>query len=534
MVIINFGHEWRSSPRDGGAVHFRGAAFHQGAQIEVTGVLARLLASAQTKSQLECALGTLNGFYAWVEQSTDRLRAAVDHVRSIPLFYGQRENSFYLSDDAEWVREQVGDTEMDPAARNEFLLSGYVTGSETLFPNVKQLQAGEWLDVTSNDGTLSVSTSRFYRFLHDEPEHVDAAELQERLSIVTAHAIDRLVRYANGRQILLPLSGGYDSRLIAAMLKERDYRNVVCFTYGVSGNKEAAYSKSVADALGFRWEFVEYTNELWRREWALPEAVDYRMQASNQCSLPHVQDWLAIKQLRDRGIVETSAVVVPGHSGDFVAGSHIPEYVFQKNSFSDEELFDAIINRHLSNAPISTMGSNGREAVALRIRERISLAHDGSAVSFANLYELWDWQERQAKYIVNSVRVYDQFDLDWWMPLWDVEFVDFWQGVPLELRRGRAWYIDWVQGVYARVAGASHATLTNAGDRGLVISFLIALAKKFLRPWIGLMRGLRSSFGWRHPLAFESLVDPHELKVYYSKGYNILGVYADLFIKGRW
>ena len=50
----------------------------------------------------------------------------------------------------------------------------------------------------------------------------------------------------------------------------------------------------------------------------------------------------------------------------------------------------------------------------------------------ADAFEAWEWQERQAKFIVNSVRVYDFWGHDWWMPLWDAGFMRFWQGVPLE------------------------------------------------------------------------------------------------------
>lgn len=59
--------------------------------------------------------------------------AAVDRVRSHPLFYGESREGICLSDDAEWVRQQVGDRAMDPVARDEFRLTGYVTIGEYAF-----------------------------------------------------------------------------------------------------------------------------------------------------------------------------------------------------------------------------------------------------------------------------------------------------------------------------------------------------------------------------------------------------------------
>ena len=239
------------------------------------------LQNAEEFSIWEVMIPKLNGFYSIVRQQHDKLFASVDHIRSMPLFYSSYEGSFYLSDDAEWVREQVGDRRMDAFARDEFLLAGYVTGADTLYPNVKQLQAGECLSVVIKNGRLSVITKRYYRFLHDEPVSYDEAKLRFKLKEVTVASINRLITFADGRQILVPLSGGYDSRLIATLLKKLGYENIITFTYGIPGNKEADYSRQVAESLGLKWLFVEYSADLWRKEWGKEDALQYRESAGN-------------------------------------------------------------------------------------------------------------------------------------------------------------------------------------------------------------------------------------------------------------
>lgn len=110
---------------------------------ELPSLLSRIapLISDDTPDELHKFLSKLNGFFALVVQKGDTVLAAVDRVRSIPLFYGQEKGEIFLSDDAEWIRKNVGDTELDPVARQEFLFTGYVTGKETIFPHVRQLQA---------------------------------------------------------------------------------------------------------------------------------------------------------------------------------------------------------------------------------------------------------------------------------------------------------------------------------------------------------------------------------------------------------
>lgn len=189
------------------------------------------------------------------------------------MFYALKGSDFFLSDDAEWVREKVGNTTMDEIAKEEFQLTGYVTGQDILYPSVKQLQAGEFLSINANEETQQLKTERYYRFLHTEPENYDEQDLYKKLDAATLASIDNLIRYANGRHIVIPLSGGYDSRLIATLLKRRGYENILTFTYGVPGNKESAYSKKVADALGLKWHFIEYSNELWREAWQTEERL---------------------------------------------------------------------------------------------------------------------------------------------------------------------------------------------------------------------------------------------------------------------
>jgi len=495
------------------------------------------LLTAKTTSDVQEQLAAQNGFYALIWQQCNVTYAAVDHVRSIPLFYGLKDQQFYLSDDADWVREKIGNIEMDPIAKEEFLLAGYVTGRDTLYPDVKQLQAGEFLVINNEGLAPDIHTERYYRFLHTEPKSYDEPLLRQRLEDVTLKAAQRLIEHAAGRQLVLPLSGGYDSRLIATMLKRLGYTNVLCFTYGVPGNKEALYSQKVAEALGFDWAFVEYSANHWKRAWRTEEAEQYRRMASNHVSLPHVQDWLAIRELLSKGQISSASILVPGHSGDFVAGSHIPEFVFESFEHSEESLLQRLIQDHLSNAPNDGMKLDDGSLLRQRLRNRIGIPFNGSDVCIANLYELWDWQERQSKYIVNSVRVYEQFDLEWWLPLWDIDFVKFWQEVPLSLRKRRAWFKNWIDEQYGLVAGeeASSSRLGNASDVSGQLKFLKAISD--LLP-VSIQNRLKvlwaSRIAKKHFLGFEGLVTDGEVRKFLSKGYNIIGIYSLLYIMKKW
>ncbi|MFA5598324.1 MAG: asparagine synthase-related protein [Pusillimonas sp.] len=413
------------------------------------------------------------GFFSIIYCKNNALFACVDRIRSHPLFYAVANDCFYISDKADWVRIKVGETEMNSLARDEFQLTGYVTGQYTLYENVKQLQAGEAL-ILLND---SLELKRYYTFEHSEPKTYNESELSDKFYEICRFAISRLVKYANGRQIVIPLSGGFDSRLIAVMLKENGYNNVLCFTYGLKGNKEAKYSKIVADSLGFKWHFVEYTKENWNKAWETQERIDYQLYSSNLTSLSHLQDWLAVKEMKEDGVLESNAVFSPGHTGDMISGSHIPKFIFEKPDqvYDLKDFVNNIIQKHYSLAPLKEVNTS-KNVFEWSVSNSIRKTSLINAEVLANELEKWNWQERQAKFICNSVRVYEFFRYDWWLPMWDQPFVTFFENLPLKLRN-HTWYKERVNELFKKYS-SEKKQLTNASQRNSVLKFGIFLIKK--------------------------------------------------------
>jgi asparagine synthase (glutamine-hydrolysing) len=441
-MIIELEKDWSVS----GTTRAKGCAFIGERLLRATDIAATLDA-CDTKASWQATIASLNGSFAAVTARNDKVWAAVDCVRSIPLFYGSPQgssSSIVVSDRAEYVRAAVGDRNRHPASSSEFLLVGYVTGPATLFENVKQIQAGEMLSfVTAPTPTLSCQ--RYFEWRHRDPWRSDDTTLPERLHEVHQQVARRLVASLDGRQAILPLSGGYDSRLIAVMLKELGYDNVVCYTYGLPGNWEARISETLARHLGFRWEFVSYSGEKWREWGTSAEFKRYCSMAGNLAAIPHVQDWPAVFELKQRNAIAANGIVVPGHSGDFVAGSHIPGWFAERTSITRDQLLRTIFDAHYALWDWPGDKQQLKHELTRRVDAVGGALKEGSPADAADQLEYWDMNERQAKFICNSVRVYDFFGHEWRLPLFDQALLDFWSHVPLELRVGRKLYFEYVE-----------------------------------------------------------------------------------------
>ena len=446
-----------------------GEAFYQNHLYKGNDLL-QLISSCELEDQFLDRLKQLNGFYALIKYTGQQIFAAVDRVRSIPLFYGQKGADFFLSDSAEWVRQQAGNTKVDLLAREEFLLTGYVTGPDTLFPDVKQLQAGEALIVTDNNTEPSVSVKRYYRFIHQNTIEASEEELLSKLDEVLLNVFKRLIKLAEGRTLVIPLSGGYDSRLIVLMLKRLGYEKVITFTYGRPGNKESEISKQIANTLGYRWEFIPYNNEAWYRWFHSEECKSYYRMADGLCSLPHIQDWPAVWEMKRQGLLPNDSVFIPGHTVTLTLKG-LPSVRGKK------ALADAIKKKHYSLWSWAERSKEIRTKLEKKIRIIANQPLNNSSNSI-DLFESWECQERQSKFIVNSVRAYEFWGYRWWLPLWDTEFMKFWSATPLSYRFNKKIYRKYIEQLNYQITGIDKSPNIPNIKEPYYVMFLRKLLKK--------------------------------------------------------
>ncbi|MEM1271077.1 MAG: asparagine synthase-related protein [Bacteroidota bacterium] len=368
-----------------------------------------------------------------VDSVAGTMGAAVDRIRSIPLFYAEHQGDLVLSDDAWWLAEQTGSRLAGSAVVAEYLLQGLTVGPRTLAESVRQLQAGERLEQTAE----TWSTRRYALYGDGDPI---SGDLETAGLAAFETAFERLLASVGSRPLAVPLSGGLDSRLVAFMLARAGRRDVLCYTYGRADSFETQTSRRVAEHLGLPWAFVPYTNARWHAWFSSDRYQAYRPYASQLTAIEHEQDWPALLELLAEGRLSPEAIVVPGHSGDFLAGSHLPAAAFEPRASYDPA--DWVWSKYFRLWPQRGVATEVREEILGHIRTAMDLKRPVTTASEATRrFEQYGWQERQAKMIVNSVRAYENHELDWRVPLWGPALQRFWPNVPLAQRRDKRLYI---------------------------------------------------------------------------------------------
>ena len=417
---------------------FRGNVLWQAAE------LASLLDTA-TPDGIPALLRELNGSFAAIKEDADGVHAIVDQIRGIPLYWVDERHTRVVTDDPLCAVPGVRTAGSDWTRQAELLETACVTGSDTLLDDVHQVEAGSIVHVPLNRAQPARRT-RWYQF-RSGLEPVPPGDLLEQARAAHQAAIERLVRVAGNSLIAVPLSAGLDSGILATLLAGTgvDRDQVLTFSFGRPGNHESAGSRRVAETLGLRWEFAPYFDHTWRQLTRASWWSDHLLRGSSLAGVPGFDDVPAIGALRERGLLPDGAVIVPGHTLDFLSGSQIPGRLLRPRRPSRPDVLRALVAnyyKYRSDRTVAQILRRSPADVAAAISERADRSLSATSTPLDRsaavaLVDEWGWKERQAKMIVNSVRAYETHGFRWWLPWWDREVMDFWSHVPLRQRVGQ-------------------------------------------------------------------------------------------------
>ncbi len=420
-------HEWKKYPRG----YVKGYAFDDMEALTEDDIYKRCL-DAYARNDLPTLLRMLNGHFSVVLHWEEDTVLIADKLKTYPLFYFQTSGGYTIADLGDTVMEELDRISLNPLAVKEYLAAGYVSGNKTLLRGCSIVPAASYVHIRK-EGKAKVT---YYYSQHSLSPIEDTARIAPEMNGILERVMRRMKETTKKRPIVIPLSGGYDSRLIACLCKKYEVPNVICYSYGISDSPEKEVSRKVAERLSFPWFYVEYTAEKWERLIDSPLFEEYLRYGGNLNTIPHIQDLLAIKELLENKVISKETVVVPGHTGDVLGGSHLPaninKYTIGKALY--EKYFEVhILKRKYRKELIDYLDRSVRAYFPIHTKEDCLQA-----------FQTWNIRTRQANFIINSVRAYELNGLDWYLPLWDDEFERFWSAIPCLKRIDSRLYNDYL------------------------------------------------------------------------------------------
>ena len=363
-----------------------------------------------------------DGCFSIIIKEKNSVKIISDFFRCFPVFYEKNGEDVSIFDNINEFKNKT----LNSLNINELFSCNYVTSDETIYNDIYQVEGHQIVEI--NDNTINKS------YYYDFSQHFNNNDnpLFEKLDEVYDNCVKKAIQYANGRKIVIPLSGGNDSRLLAYYVKQNGYTNVLCYTYGDNRNNESEISKKIADYLGFQWIFVNYKNKSMQNKYydsnTYKNMVDY---CSRGFSSPLIQEWEAIDWLRKNNIIDNECVIMPGFTNDVLCGSHIYDDFFSKEEYNVQDLVNLIKKYHYIRNILPNTDLNNKICKALDIKDENYIFSQDELVE---MIEKFDFHERQVKYITNAIRIYDMNNLSWVLPFWNKDVINFWFGVKIEKR----------------------------------------------------------------------------------------------------
>ena len=399
------------------------------------------------ESKLSTLLRDEPGSFSLAVITADRVFLANDRMASSPWYFSYSDNKFCFSNRVTSLLDETHSSQICWDSVAEYLLSGYVHGERTLYKNICCLGVGSFILVEKKHSVWKRIEYFKYKPSSSFLEQ-NTATLSKELDDLFDSAIQTTIAFADGRPIIVPLSGGLDSRLILAKLKQHKYKEIFSFTYGLSGNHESLLARWVADRLDVPWTFIRSKPRDLRKLYNSSSRLDFANSSDGRQIVPSYSEFEPFSLISKQGLFPSNSIVVNGQSGDFLFGGHIPSVWM--NDCNPQIVKDYIVSRHCNHWHLPFLEKKQRE-ISSRLFEDLNhrVSEDRNFTTKRNnlmsFYEEWEYRERQPKVPVSNQRLYEFFNFAWHLPLWDARLIDFWSTVPFHLKVDQKLHINYLK-----------------------------------------------------------------------------------------
>lgn len=380
-----------------------------------------------------------DGQYIIIINKADNLVVVEDHIRSFPVLYWTENKKIVVSDLL--TKENFKNKKIDDTQRKFFLNMLFTFDNKTLFNNVFQVPAGHVLNIDKNKITLL----EYWRFHYNDEQIENMETAVARILEGYDSLFAKCVRLIGNRKVVIPLSGGYDSRLILFGLWKAgiEKNNIITFTYGTN-TEDVQLSHEIAEKFGVLHYFVPYDTDL-ARQFYINNIESFSLYAANGISTPCIQEWYAVNKLAEENIITKDSVIVPGYGG-VLPGHYMREDLISENQNFEEIIKKYLLKMILGNAPGKHFAERSKLADTILQSRYFDLSTQKKAVES---FERFIYSEEQAKFIMNAVRDYEIMNCEWITPFFFKEQFELWAAIDNKLRNNNLAYRKAMQNYFS-------------------------------------------------------------------------------------
>ena len=322
----------------------------------------------------------LKGAFIASQETDSFFFLAVDCCASFPLLYYINNNILKVFNHSDSLENIV----IDELQVSYFLDHSYTSQHNTLLKHLYRIEAAGFIFCNKKTNTTIIGRYQLFNSnLNSSNTNLPLIdELYEQMQNQFLH----ITKYHSDKKLIVPITGGYDSRCILAMLINIGYKEkIITYTYGKKDSVEYTTAKAITSKLQIPWHFINYTDET--TDFIFSKKFEnYLSQSHYYSSLPQEQDFFALKCLKESNIIPQNAVFLIGYSGGCLGGV----------------MYANMLYRQVKKLP-------------------------------SNFHDCYIAEE-MVKYINNGVRAFEFFGFEWYMPFCELNIFNKWFSLPYNFR----------------------------------------------------------------------------------------------------
>jgi asparagine synthase (glutamine-hydrolysing) len=354
---------------------------------------------------------SVEGQYLIILKKREDIYIFCDRYCIRPIYYRKVNNQIEIFDR---IIENVDDLLIQKSSVLIFLLLRFIPGRQTLFNGISQIMPGECLILRKNINKIDIQISCVY-----PKKKIDLEDPKKTFHYLFRQGLEqRVSNISNSKKLLLPLSGGLDSRYVLfTALEIVDSSRIAAMTYGTPGTYDFEIGKKIAKLAGIKHIEYPLTKENYTTDAIINNCKDTDGQISFTTEAP-------IEIFQD--FANHGEVILSGYVGDAIVGNKA-----NKNANEGKKsiiLKDALVK---GNDPLT-------KYIDPSLLES-SFYYDIVLKSSLNDFEYWFFINHFTKYSLHCVfKLREHFN--YINPFIDYKFTDYVINLPFSLRENQKLY----------------------------------------------------------------------------------------------
>lgn len=373
------------------------------------------------------ALGSHSGIYSAIyhNKTENNILFFTDALGIHKLYYYMSDNFLLISDHTDEI-VQASDVSFstDYSAWSEFLAFSHILGSRTFFQEIKSCRPGCLLSLHTDCWRLEEIHSGLFTNVAENPE-MDFSYAVDTAIQHLKSAIGKILTNNGKSRAICPLSGGYNSRCLAACLKNLEVNHVETYTsYLDDGNGvDEELAKEVA-------AYLQFSNTRFS-----PDKTYFETVFSDYLRDTNYESGMCIWDTFFKNIDYSNSILFDGYAGSQLLQTtfHTSINCKSKNSVPNflDSFFDENLNKHLK----SNMDKRHYSYLIYLAKKGMNNELQQWHYNIA-LYYLFNLASRNLAYRVTHI---NQFT-DVFMPFTDYTFINFILSVPYVIKSNQNFY----------------------------------------------------------------------------------------------